>query len=110
MRATRHAQHRHALVVPETRQELGCDEEVLTVVLATGNLDHAVVDHALVAGIHALVDLIDYAERRLRAALEREEEECSCYSALASGLACSSKANEPLLWPGVDKSKKKKKY
>lgn len=103
MCTARDAQHRHALVVPEPRQELGRDEEVLAVVLAAGNLDHAVVDHAFVAGVHALVDLIDYSEWRLRAALEREEEEGCCYGAFAAGLACSGKADESLLWPVVDK-------
>lgn len=57
--------------------------------LAAGNLDHAFVDHALVAGVHALVDLVDDAEGGLGHGLEGHEEEDGGDGALAAGLAMS---------------------
>lgn len=70
-----YAEDAHALVVAETREQLGGDEEVLRGVLAAGDLDHTLVHHALVARVHALVDLVDDAERRLRHALQRHQVE-----------------------------------
>jgi len=54
--------HLHLLVVLETRQKFGGDEEVLTRVLLACNVHHALVYHAFVAGIHTLVDFVDDAE------------------------------------------------
>lgn len=81
------AQHPHLGIVPQAREQLGCDEEVLARVLAAGNLNHALVDHALVAGVHALVDLVDDAEGGLGHGLEGHEEEDGGDGALATGLA-----------------------
>lgn len=69
------AEDAHAGVVAQAGEELGGDEEVLGGVLAAGDLDHALVDHALVARVHALVDLVDDAERRLRHRLQRHQVE-----------------------------------
>lgn len=66
MFATGDAQDAHLGVVPQASQQLGRDEEVLACVLAAGNLDHALVDHAFVARIHALVNFVDDTERGLR--------------------------------------------
>ena len=66
MLATSNTQDAHLGVVPEASQQLGRDEEVLARVLAAGNLDHALVDHAFVPRVHALVDFVDDAERGLR--------------------------------------------
>lgn len=57
------AQNLHTPVISEGCQEFGRDEEILAGVLIAGDLDHAFVDHPLVAGIHALVDLVNYSER-----------------------------------------------
>lgn len=83
------AKHPHLGIVPQTREQLGRDEEVLARVLAAGNLDHALVDHAFVAGVHALVDFVDDAEGRLGHGLEGHEEEDGGDGALAAGLAMS---------------------
>ncbi len=69
------AEDAHALVVAQAGEQLGRDEEVLARVLAAGDLDHALVHHALVARVHALVDLVDDAERRLRHRLQRHQVE-----------------------------------
>lgn len=81
------AKHPHLGIVPQAREQLGSDEEVLARVLAAGNFDHALVDHALVAGVHALVDLVDDAEWGLGHGLEGHEEEDGGDGALATGLA-----------------------
>lgn len=65
------AEDAHAGVVAEAGEEFGGDEEVLAGVLAAGDLDHALVHHALVARVHALVDLVHHPERRLRHRLQR---------------------------------------
>ena len=80
-------QHPHLRIVLEPREQLGRDEEVLARVLAAGDLDHALVDHALVARVHALVDLVDDAEGRLGHGLEGHEVEDGGDGALAAGLA-----------------------
>ena len=80
------AEDAHALVVAEAREQLGGDEEVLRRVLAAGDLDHALVHHALVARVHALVDLVDDAEGRLRHRLQRHQVEDGGHSALAARL------------------------
>lgn len=85
--STGDAKHPHLGIVPQTRKQLGRDEEILTRVLAAGNFDHALVDHALVAGVHALIDLVDDAKRGLGHGLEGHEEENGGDGALATGLA-----------------------
>ena len=52
----------HLGVELEACQELGCNEEVLTCALLAGNVHHALMDHAFIARVHALVDLVDDAE------------------------------------------------
>jgi hypothetical protein len=81
------AENTHLGVVTEAGEEFGCDEEVLAGVLATGNLDHAFVNHALVARVHALVDLVDDAEGGLGHGLEGHEVEDGGDGAFATGLA-----------------------
>lgn len=81
------AQDAHLGVVAEAREELGRDEEVLRRVLAARNLDHALVHHALVAGVHALVDLVDDAEGGLGHGLQGHEVEDGRDGALAARLA-----------------------
>lgn len=51
-----------------------------------GDVNHAGVDHALVARVHALVDLVDDAERRTCEGLQRHEVEDCGHSPLAAGL------------------------
>lgn len=75
--ATGDAEYAHALVVIETREELGRDKEVLARMFVARNLDHAPVHHALVSGVHSLVDLVDDAEGGLRHGLQCHEEEDS---------------------------------
>lgn len=65
----------------------GRDEEILARVFAAGDFHHALVDHALVARVHALVDLVDDAEGRLRQGLERHEIEDGRDGSFAAGLA-----------------------
>lgn len=86
MLTTRDAQDAHLRIVTQAREELGGDEEVLAGVLATGDLDHALVHHALVAGVHTLVDLVDDAEWRLGHGLESHEVEDGGDGAFAAGL------------------------
>jgi hypothetical protein len=69
-------------------------------VLATGNLDHALVYHALVAGVHALVNLVDDAEGRLGEGLEGHEEEDGGNGAFAAGLAVGVELLEFLVLTG----------
>lgn len=52
----------HFRVELEACQELGCNEEVLTCALLAGNVYHALMHHAFIARVHALVDLVDNAE------------------------------------------------
>lgn len=87
MLAAGDAQDAHLGVVAQAREQLGRDEEVLARVLAAGNLHHALVHHALVARVHALVDLVDDAEGRLGHGLKRHEVEDGRHGALAAGLA-----------------------
>lgn len=63
---TRDDERPHPTMVLEAWKELGRDEEVLARVLVARDLDHATVHHALVPRVHALVDLVDDAERGLR--------------------------------------------
>lgn len=85
--AAGNAKHAHLGVVPQAGEELRSDEKVLARVFAARNLHHALVHHALVAGVHALVDLVDDAKGRLRERLQRHEEEDGGHGALAAGLA-----------------------
>ena len=87
MLATCNTQNAHLWIVAQAGEEFGCDEEVLACVLTAGDLDHALVDHALVARIHTLIDLVYNAERRLRHRLESHQVENSRDRTLAAGLA-----------------------
>lgn len=100
MLTTRDAQDAHLGIVPQAREELGRDEEVLAGVLAAGNLDHALVDHALVAGVHALVDLVDDAEGGLGHGLEGHEVEDGGDGAFAAGLAVGVELLEGFVFTG----------
>lgn len=93
------AEDAHALVVAQAGEQLGRDEEVLRRVLAAGDLDHALVHHALVARVHALVDLVDDAERRLRHRLQRHQVEDGRHGALAARLAVLVQLLERLVLP-----------
>lgn len=62
MLSARNAEHPHLGIVAQACKQLGGDEEVLAGVLPAGNLNHALVDHAFVARVHTLVDLVDHAE------------------------------------------------
>lgn len=79
-------QHLHPAIIPQAREELRRDEEVLARVLAARDLHHALVHHALVARVHALVDLVDDAERCAREGLQGHEVEDGGDGALAAGL------------------------
>ena len=85
--SARYAKDTHALVVFEAREQLGSDEEVLAGVLSTGDLDHALVHHPLVAWIHSLVDLVNHSERCLGHGLEGHQVEYRRHGALPAGLA-----------------------
>jgi len=87
MFATVNYMHRHLLVKFEAGEEFGCHEKVLACPFLTCDIDHALVHHALIARIHALIDLVDDAEGRLREVLERHEVEYCRDGALAAGLA-----------------------
>ena len=54
---------------------------------AAGDADHAFVDEAFVAGIHALVDFVDDAEGRAGEGLQGHEVEDCADGAFAAGLA-----------------------
>jgi hypothetical protein len=84
---TGNAKHPHLGIVPQAREQLGRDEEVLARVLAAGDFDHAFVDHALVSGVHTLVDFVDDAEGGLGHGLKGHEEEDCRDGALTAGLA-----------------------
>jgi hypothetical protein len=92
------AKHPHLGIVPQACEQLGRDEEVLARVLATSNFDHTFVDHAFVAGVHALVDLVDDTEGRLGHGLEGHEEEYGGDGAFATGLAMSIELLEGLVF------------
>lgn len=98
VRATGDAENAHARVVPQTSEQLGCNEEVLRRVLTARDLDHALVHHALVARVHTLVDLVNHAERRLRHGLESHQVEDGGNSALATRLAVLVKLLEGLVF------------
>lgn len=77
----------HLGVELQARQELRCDQEVLAGALLAGDVDHALVHHALVTRVHALVDFVDNAEGCLGEILECHEVEDCRYGALAARLA-----------------------
>ena len=80
--------HPHPPLKPQPRQQLGRNKKILTrAINPTSNLDHAAVDEAFVAGVHALVDFVDDAEGGAGEGLERHEVEDCAYGALAAGLA-----------------------
>jgi hypothetical protein len=68
-------QYFHMRIVLKIREQLWRNEEILGSMLFACNLDHAFVYHALVAGIHALIDLIDDAEGCSCKGLERHKVE-----------------------------------
>jgi hypothetical protein len=72
---TCNAQDFHSLVIPKTCKQLWGDEEVLACVLLASNLNHAFVNHPLVARVHALIDLIDNTERSSSHRLQGHEVE-----------------------------------
>lgn len=75
--AARDAVHFHLGVEFQVVEQLGRHKEVLARALAARNVDHALVHHALVARVHALIDLVDDAEWRARKLLQRHEiEDC----------------------------------
>lgn len=76
----------HLGVKLEARQKLRGDEEVLARARLAGDVDHALVDHAFVAGVHALVDFVDDAEGGAREVLQGHEVEDGGDGALAAGL------------------------
>lgn len=99
--ATGDAVHLHARVVLEVREQLWCDEKVLRGVLGTGNIDNpgvnqpircqsessaSMTDSPFVAWVHALVDLVNNAERGARQALQCHEIEYGRHGPLASRL------------------------
>ena len=73
MLTTCNAEDLHSLVVSKTGQQLGRDEEVLACMLLASNLNHAFVNHSLVARVHALIDLVDDTERSSCHGLEGHE-------------------------------------
>jgi hypothetical protein len=72
---TCNAQDFHSLVITKTCEQLWGDEEVLACVLLASNLNHAFVNHPLVARVHALIDLIDNTERSSSHRLQGHEVE-----------------------------------
>ena len=84
---THNTKHLHTAIVFETGQQLGRDEEVLTGVLFAGDIDHALVHHALVARVHSLVDFVDEAEGRLCQRLKGHEVEDGRHRTLTTRLA-----------------------
>jgi hypothetical protein len=62
MLSTGNAKNLHTLIITEACKEFGRDEEVLTCVFSTCNLDHPLVNHSFVSGVHTLVDFVDDTE------------------------------------------------
>jgi len=57
------AEHLHAFMVLEVRQQLWGDEEVLSTVHFAGDVDHRVVDSTFSPHVHTLIDLVNKGER-----------------------------------------------
>lgn len=86
MRTTRNAQDPHAPIVSQAREQLRRDEEVLARILLARDFHHAFVHQTLVAGIHALVDLVDDAEGCAGERLQGHEVEDGGDGTFAAGL------------------------
>lgn len=77
----------HPLVVPKVGEKFRGDEEVLTSMFFASDLDHSLVHHTLVAGIHALVDFVDDTERCPREGLKGHKIEDRRHRSLAARLS-----------------------
>jgi len=76
----------HQFVIAKPCEEFRCDEKVLTCVFVASDFNHTFMNHTLVSRIHALVDLVDDAEWRLRKRLERHQIKYSGDRSLTTGL------------------------
>jgi len=66
---------------------------------AAGDIHHAFMDKALIAGVHALVDFVDDAEGRTGERLEGHEIEYCGDGAFATGLAVGVEDGEGFVFP-----------
>lgn len=66
---------------------------------SAGNLHHALMHHALVARVHALVDLVDDTEGRLGHGLQGHEVENGGDGSLATGLPVGVELLQLLVFP-----------
>lgn len=104
MLAACNAEDAHLGVIAQTREELRGDEEVLARVFATCDLYHTLVNHAFVAGVHSLVDLVDDAERGLGHGLESHEEEDCRHGTFTARLAVRCELLKSLVLTAGDQS------
>jgi hypothetical protein len=86
MFSARDTVNRHFRVELEIVEQFRRDQKVLACALATGNIDHSLMHHALVARIHTLIDLIHDAERGAGKVLEGHEVKDRRDSTLTTGL------------------------
>ena len=77
----------HLLMELQVIEQLRRDQEILACTLGTCNVHHALVNHALVAWVHTLIDLVHNTERRARKTLERHEVEDCRDGTFTTGLA-----------------------
>ena len=106
MLTTRDTMSLHLGMKLQITQKLRRNEEVLARVFLTGDIDHALVHHALVARVHALVDFVDDAEGRAREVLQRHEVEDGRDGALAARLALRVEDGKGFVFAGLRVSKK----
>lgn len=104
MLTTGDTQDAHTLVIPQAGEQFGRDEEILARVLAAGDFDHAFVYHALVAWVHALVDLVNDSKRRLRHGLQRHQVEDGRDCPLAARLPVLVELLKRLVFPAPTRS------
>ncbi|RDH21836.1 hypothetical protein M747DRAFT_15521 [Aspergillus niger ATCC 13496] len=89
--ATVDAEDAHAWLVSQSAEQLGRDQEVLAAAAGfrrgAGYIDQTAVDHALISGIHTLVNFVDHAEGRCGERLEGHEVKDGADGAFTTGLA-----------------------
>jgi len=99
MLSARDAVHFHSRIVSETGEELWRNQEVLTSVLFASDIDHALMNHTLVSGVHSLVDLVHNTEGGACKRLEGHEVEDGRYRPLTTRLAMFIEDLQSLAFP-----------
>lgn len=84
--AGRNAENAHPRIISQAGQEFRSDEEVLTRMLFAGDINHALVNHTFVSGIHSLIDFVDDPEWSLSHALKGHQEENGRNGSFTTGL------------------------